>query len=67
MVTSPSVRRSNLMFIDPANPANPVFTTGGDPNGPVNTVSSNTNNVVYFGGKFSRPAARRPRSSPRRP
>lgn len=47
--------RKNLMFIDPANPANPVFTTGGDPNGPVNALATNNsnNNVVYLGGKFS--------------
>jgi hypothetical protein len=51
--------RNNLMFIDPANAANPIFTTGGDPNGEVRTVSANlsgtasSNNIVYLGGKFS--------------
>jgi hypothetical protein len=45
----------NLMFIDPASPANPVFDTAGDPNGPVNALATNNsnNNVVYLGGKFS--------------
>ena len=47
--------RKNLMFIDPANPSNPVFTTGGDPNGPVNALATNNanNSQVYLGGKFS--------------
>jgi len=47
----------NLMFIDPAAPASPVFTTGGDPNGPVNTVAANVTSsnpsLMYLGGKFS--------------
>ncbi|MFL6158407.1 MAG: beta strand repeat-containing protein [Marmoricola sp.] len=51
--------RQNLMFIDPAAPTTPVFSTSGDPNGPVNTVAANlsstaaNNNLVYLGGKFS--------------
>lgn len=51
--------RNNLMFIDPATPTTPIFTTGGDPNGEVRTVSANvsttasSNNIVYYGGKFS--------------
>ncbi len=45
----------NLMFIDPASPATPVFDAVGDPNGAVNalTVNGNSNAVVYIGGKFS--------------
>ncbi|HWB36221.1 MAG TPA: hypothetical protein VHA75_09365, partial [Rugosimonospora sp.] len=50
----------NLMFIDPATPASPVFDSLGDPNGPVKTVAVNgsNNNVVYFGGQFSKLAGK---------
>ncbi|MET3962075.1 hypothetical protein ABIE44_002009 [Marmoricola sp. OAE513] len=44
---------SNLMFIDPANTANPVYLAGGDPNGVVKSLSVNASSTVYFGGQFS--------------
>jgi hypothetical protein len=50
----------NLMFIDPAAPASPVFDSTGDPNGPVNTAAVNVSTqssanpaVVYIGGRFN--------------
>jgi hypothetical protein len=49
---------SNLMFLDPANPTVPVFTTGGSPNGVVKALATNNtnNNVVYVGGQFNQAA-----------
>ncbi|RNL75495.1 hypothetical protein EFL95_19005 [Nocardioides marmorisolisilvae] len=44
---------SNLMFIDPAAPASPVYLGGGDPNGVVKTLTSNLTNTVFLGGQFS--------------
>jgi hypothetical protein len=45
----------NLMFVDPATPAAPLYTAAGDPNGGVRSITVNTssNNTIWIGGTFS--------------